>query len=181
MSRYEMRTSSGDLRPNITSSFEYPKENVSLLSMRRRSNESPNSSDKRADSSRPPNPAPRTITRSFNESSFEDILNHHEFCAVPECHERNLGVVVIDAYARGDIPVLRAEVHQLACLSGVPGIESWKRTSQLLSFPGRVVDLPNAISRVEDIKRPETRDGKSPIRYRQFSPRTLRRIVQKIR
>ena len=50
-------------RPNITSSFENPNTNPSLLSISTTSTSSPNSSDNRVASSSPPNPAPSTTTR----------------------------------------------------------------------------------------------------------------------
>src|SRR5438128_683093 len=71
MSRYARRTASVVVRPNITSSFEYPKTNASFLSIRVTSTSSPSASDKRVPSSRPPKPAPRTTTRVFTGRSCQ--------------------------------------------------------------------------------------------------------------
>src|SRR5712692_10068365 len=71
MSRYARRTASGVVRPNIRSSFEYPKTNASFLSIRVTSTSSPSASDNMVASSRPPKPAPRTTTRVFIGRSFQ--------------------------------------------------------------------------------------------------------------
>src|SRR5713226_514960 len=60
MSRYSRRIASSVVRPNITSSFEYPKTNASFLSIRVTSTLSASASDNMVASSRPPKPAPRT-------------------------------------------------------------------------------------------------------------------------
>src|SRR6187551_105382 len=63
ISRYGRRTSSAAFRPNSTSSFEYPKTNASLLSIRATSTSAATASDSIVASSRPPKPAPRMRTR----------------------------------------------------------------------------------------------------------------------
>src|SRR5258706_14227372 len=55
----------GVLCPNITSSFEKPKTNTSLLSMSTTSMPSPKASERIVVSSSPPKPAPSTTTRIF--------------------------------------------------------------------------------------------------------------------
>src|SRR3989442_8908459 len=70
MSRYGRRIASGVVRPNIPSSFEYPKTNASFLSIRVTSTSSPSASDNTVASSRPPKPAPRTKTWLFIKRSY---------------------------------------------------------------------------------------------------------------
>src|SRR5512132_3731295 len=65
MSRYGSRTASSVVRPNMKSSFEYPKTNASSLSISVTSTSSPTASDNVDASSRPPKPAPRITTRSI--------------------------------------------------------------------------------------------------------------------
>src|SRR5204863_7614456 len=60
---YGSRTESRAVRPNITSSFEYPKTNESALSIRTTSTWSRAPSERRVASSKPPNPAPAITTR----------------------------------------------------------------------------------------------------------------------
>src|SRR6266566_6835444 len=62
--RYGCVTAEGRARPNMTSSLEKPKMNPSLRSISTTSTASPNSVDNLVVSSRPPNPAPRTTTRT---------------------------------------------------------------------------------------------------------------------
>src|SRR6185312_4566045 len=63
ISLYGIRTASGVVRPNITSSFAKPNTNASLLSISVTAMSSPSASESVVASSRPPNPAPRMTTR----------------------------------------------------------------------------------------------------------------------
>jgi hypothetical protein len=61
---YGRRTESSVVRPNITSSFEYPKTKASPLSIRTTSKPPLSSADDSiVASSSPPKPAPRMTTR----------------------------------------------------------------------------------------------------------------------
>jgi hypothetical protein len=62
-SEYGWSTASGCSRPNITSSFENPKTNPSVRSIRTTSPPGPSSPANREVSSKPPKPAPNTKTR----------------------------------------------------------------------------------------------------------------------
>src|SRR5215831_6317957 len=104
----------------MTSSFEKPNTNASLLSIRGMSTSSPNSSDRRVVNSRPPNPAPRTRMRMARPYLSTDpgsiaatvALGRDDHPARPQGEEVARGRTE-HALARGRVP--RAEVHEL-CL-----------------------------------------------------------------
>ena len=86
ISRYGRRTASRVVRPNITSSFEYPKTNASLLSIRTTATSSPSASDSSVASSSPPKPAPRTTTRSTAPMLVHPhLLEAHREAQAPAC------------------------------------------------------------------------------------------------
>ncbi len=69
-----MWTSAAERRPNITSSFEYPKTNESLWSIIVTSISSPRASEREVASSRPPKPAPRIRTRVAIHPTYRGLM-----------------------------------------------------------------------------------------------------------
>ncbi|MBF8296513.1 MAG: hypothetical protein HW389_3058 [Bacteroidetes bacterium] len=82
------------------------------------------------------------------DSSFENILNHHEFCAVPVRHKCDLRVSIIHGDGRGKSPSRSGKVHPLTHLGGHAKIQAWKGTVDLLLSPGSVVYFPKLTLRV---------------------------------